>query len=67
MNDPTEPNLTRGALNDLAALAWQWEERARAAERTLRGKRAREWAAFICGLCAGAGIAAASYLAGVAS
>jgi hypothetical protein len=29
----------RGALNDLTALAWKWEERARAAERTLRRRR----------------------------
>lgn len=55
----------RGALNDLAALAWKWEERARAAERTLRGRRAREWGAFVWGLCVGGAVATFGYLAGL--
>lgn len=64
MTQPNEPDARRGAMNDLAALAWKWEERARAAERTLRGRRAREWGAFLWGLCVGGAVATFGYLAG---
>lgn len=49
----------RGALNDLAALAWKWEERARAAERALVKRRAFHvgiyLAAYLAGFFSGVG------------
>lgn len=44
---PNQPPDNRGALSELAALAWKWEERARRAESKLRRARAFNWAWYI--------------------
>lgn len=64
MNDITEPTLTRGALNDLAALAWKWEERARAAERTLARRKSGRALLFLAGMLAGGAASALGFALG---